>query len=76
MFVRPDLMPRRIRITDIRIERLHDISPDDCLREGVRYDGNGTYYVPGLTYRIHRCYSLWNSNPWVFVYTFQLIKKI
>lgn len=99
MFVRPDLMPRLIRITDIKIERLHDISPDDCIREGVQYDGKGTYIVPGLTYRVNRCYShlyeyqtpqetferlfaklssrkIWNSNPWVFAYTFQLVKKI
>lgn len=35
MFVRADLMPNRIRITDIRIERLQDISDEDCLREGI-----------------------------------------
>jgi hypothetical protein len=35
MFVRADLMPHRIRIIDIRIERLQDISEEDCLREGV-----------------------------------------
>ena len=96
MYVCADLMPKRIRITDIRIERLHDISPDDCLKEGVRQDGDGAYYVPDLTYRIHRCYSqlyqyqtpqeaferlftklsgrkIWDLNPRVFVYTFQLI---
>lgn len=36
MFVRADLMPHRIRITDIRVERLQDISDKDCLREGIR----------------------------------------
>lgn len=35
MFVRADLMPHRIRITDIRVERLQDISDEDCLREGI-----------------------------------------
>lgn len=35
MFVKADLMPHRIRITDIRVERLQDISEEDCLREGV-----------------------------------------
>lgn len=36
MFVRADLMPHHIRITSVRIERLQDISNEDCLREGVR----------------------------------------
>lgn len=35
MFVRADLMPRHIRITDIKVERLHDISDEDCLKEGI-----------------------------------------
>ncbi len=35
MFVRADLMPHRIRITDIKVERLQDISEEDCMKEGV-----------------------------------------
>ena len=35
MFVRADLMPYRIRITDIRVERLQDISDKDCIKEGL-----------------------------------------
>lgn len=35
MFVNPKYMPHRIRITNIRVERLHDISPEDCLKEGI-----------------------------------------
>ena len=35
MFVRADLMPHRIRITNIRMERLQDISDEDAMREGV-----------------------------------------
>ena len=35
MFVRSDLMPHHIRITDVRVERLQDISDEDCLKEGV-----------------------------------------
>lgn len=47
MFVRADLMPRHIRITDIKVERLHDISDDDILCEGIRkvYDNSSHYYV-------------------------------
>ena len=35
MFVRGNLMPHHIRITDIKFERLQDISKDDCLKEGI-----------------------------------------
>lgn len=35
MFVRAYLMPHRIRITNVRIERLQDISDEDCIAEGV-----------------------------------------
>ena len=36
MFVRANLMPHRIRITDIKIERLQDISDEDCMKEGIK----------------------------------------
>lgn len=35
MFTKADLMPHHIRITDIKIERLQDISDEDCLKEGI-----------------------------------------
>ena len=36
MFVRANLMKRHIRITDVKVERLQDISDEDILREGIR----------------------------------------
>lgn len=49
MFVKPELMPHQIKITNVRIERLQDISDDDCLAEGVEKiiseDGTPRYYV-------------------------------
>ena len=35
MFVKANLMPDRIRITNIKLERLQDISDEDCIREGI-----------------------------------------
>lgn len=35
MFVKPELMPHQIRITNVRIQRLQDISNEDCLAEGI-----------------------------------------
>ena len=35
MFVRADLMPYRICITNIKLERLQDISDEDIMREGI-----------------------------------------
>ena len=35
MFVRADLMPHHIRITDIKVERLQNISDEDCFKEGI-----------------------------------------
>ena len=52
MFVAADMMIHRIRITDVRVERLQDISGNDCLKEGVRkvVNENGIYILnPGST---------------------------
>lgn len=35
MFVKASLMPHHIRITDVKVEYLQDISDDDILREGI-----------------------------------------
>lgn len=47
MFVRADLMPHSIRITDIKVERLQDISDNDCLKEGI-YRYNATPNALGM----------------------------
>ena len=47
MFVKSDLLPHHIRITDVKVERLQDISEDEILREGVWqfYDNKKLFYV-------------------------------
>lgn len=37
MFVRADLMPHHIRITDVDWEWLQDISDEDCMKEGITW---------------------------------------
>ena len=41
MFVRAESMPHHIKITSVRVERLQDISDEDCLREGLIYSPVG-----------------------------------
>lgn len=93
MFVKADLMPHRIRITDIRAERLQEISDEDCFAEGVvQQHGEGANgeiysYIPyekPLYSTPREAYAAlidkisgkgtWASNPYVFVYEFELIK--
>ena len=35
MFVKANLMPHRVRITNVKLQRLRNISDEDCLKEGV-----------------------------------------
>lgn len=51
MFVKADFMPHHIRITNIRVERLQDISEEDCIAEGVWRDDN--VGLEGTTYWYH-----------------------
>lgn len=48
IFVKAELMPHHIKITNIRVEQLQDISDEDCLRgEGIRkWDKGGNPLGP------------------------------
>ena len=52
MFVRADLMPHHIRITDVKAEDLQDISDEDIMREGIRKEG----YAGGCMYCYNKTY--------------------
>lgn len=96
MYVKANLMPHRIRITDIRIERLQEISDEDCIAEGIKKNPEvvrGMWefsYIKGVTLKFEMSTTprgayaklidhisgkgTWESNPYVFVYEFELIK--
>ena len=102
MFVPAELnKAHQIHITDIKAERLQDISEEDCMREGIYKEEN--VRVIGYPFSIPFPYTFlrrsqrilhwtsakeafavlidkiygkgtWNSNPYVFAYTFELVK--
>lgn len=94
MYVKPKLMPHQIRITNVRIERLQDISDEDCLKEGIEFDGKAKQFYCGFNKSTNSKIWLgrtpreayaslidkvgkkgdWESNPYVFVYDFELVK--
>ena len=42
MFVKAELMPKQVEITNVRLQRLQDISDEDCRKEGIAYFGNSS----------------------------------
>ena len=87
MFVKAEFMPHRIRITDLKIERLQDISDEDCLKEGVKQWTRFTYSVDGIYYDFIEpreafaalidkvsVRGTWETNPWVVAYSYELVK--
>lgn len=94
MFTKASLMPHHIKITGIKIERLQNISDEDCLKEGI-YKGQcgsaDTHFMDAYYYKgdiqpyctpreafaalIDKVSGkeTWSSNPYVFVYEFELV---
>lgn len=107
MFVKAEYMPHQIRITNVRVEKLQDISDEDCIKEGVV---KRDHIIPTPSQQIIPQYfpcqemidsaakvgwgrvydtpreafadlidkvsgrGIWHSNPFVFVYEFELVK--
>ena len=100
MYVRADLMPHQIQITDVKVERLQDITDEDSMKEGIIYDEpfpeledpnvyvfdvkgkkrSSTWRSPSPKIAFENLIRLmsgkktWEDNPYVFVYSFKLIK--
>lgn len=62
MFVKPDYMPHQIRITGIKVERLQDISNEDCLNEGVYKDEDGGRRIIGYPFGIPYRYTFFGAK--------------
>lgn len=95
---RPSIfMPRwasriTLEITNIKVEKLQDISPEDCAKEGIvltdtiedkyRRGKAGISFNELIIFRflelwdrINKKTYPWDSNPWVWVIEFKVIKK-
>lgn len=86
MFVKAEYMPHRIRITDVRVEHLQDITESECMYEGVEYTCGGKFNVGDRIIGFHSRKAAfarlidklsgkgtWDSNPLVYAYTFTLV---
>lgn len=92
MYVKAAYMPHRIRIIDIKVEKLQDISDEECLKEGLikmffgycyeYHDRHGRSFKGSVSIRDAFADLIdgisgkgtWESNPWVFAYSFKLVK--
>lgn len=100
MFVSGQYMQHFLRVTDVKLEKLQDISEEDCMREGIFIDKvqeeNG---LPKYAFDIHtpkytsrqwfptakeafeylikkiNGNQFWDENPYMYAYSFELIKK-
>lgn len=88
-------MPREfsritLEIDCVRIERLNDISANDCMTEGIELFSGNKFHPPGLNALDDAIYrdtfiklweslnghNSWNANPWVWVIEFRRVDHI
>ena len=81
---RPSIyMPRdrsriTLEITNVRVQRLQEISNPDAIAEGVEYGTTTADFAPHAVYAFERLWDSinakrapWSSNPWVWAITFK-----
>lgn len=89
MFVKAEWMPHYIEITNVRVERLQDITDEECLKEGIRIHEEGGCIRYYHKYHLHHSpreafaslfdavsgKGSWEQNPYVYVYEFKVKKN-
>lgn len=67
-----------LRVLNVRVERLHEITPEDCFAEGVvnriikqPIDPISDFYTLWDSITANRSFS-WSQNPWVWVVEFEV----
>jgi hypothetical protein len=73
IFLRRWMARIHLLIEEIRVERLQDISPDDCRAEGQPHQNTdlGVRYGYGALWNQIHGPGSWDENPWVWVITFK-----
>jgi len=87
----PIFLPKKLcrlflQVTSVRAQRLHEVTPDEAMREGVvqfpssmsttmleAYQRAAYTALPIRWNELHGAQSPWESNPWVWAITFRLL---
>lgn len=59
-FVKAEYMPHHIRVTNVRVERLQDISDEDCIKEGIEWDHKAQRFYVRYDSKTHS--RMWFAN--------------
>lgn len=74
-----------LKITDVRVERLQEITEEDAVKEGFGQNENSNNYVPPFSAKT--CFEVlwdslnekrgygWRANPWIWIISFERIDK-
>lgn len=73
-----------LRVTDVRLDRLNDMSEEDFIKEGVTRDEDSSKNIMSLQEKFielwdstipeHKALSKWDGNPWVWVIEFEEVQ--